>query len=163
LIHERENVITKILNCDLDAAEKIVEEIASVSSYSLTENTYGNTPAINRENHKKNSEYFNLLGRRKQINSDINREKLNYFDLIKKLMNEPTLPAHIRKELEIIISDDEVRSINVSPVSVTYDRELGKHVYDPAITDAIRTGMIDPTMDSDEAVARLNETQRRTK
>lgn len=163
LMHEREIAITKILNCDLDTAEKIIEEITSISPYSLTENVYGNTPAINSENDEKNREYLNLLQRRKQMNSEINRDKLKYFDLIKDLLNDSTLPVHIRKELELIISGDEVRSIDVSRESVAYARELEKHSYDPAITDAIRTGTIDPTMDSDEAVARLNETQRRTK
>lgn len=152
LIHERENAITKILNCDLTTAEKIVEEIESISSYSLTEFMYGSTPAINSENSEKNAEYRVLLKRRKQINSDINLYKLRYFDLIKDLLNDSTLPVHIKKELEVIISSDEVRSIEVSNESRAYARELEKHSYDPAITDSIRAGIIDPTMDSDEAV-----------
>lgn len=152
LIHERENAITKILNCDLATAEKIVEEIESISPYSLTEVMYGKNPARNNENADKNNEYNNLLKRKKQINSDINLYKLRYFDLIKDLLNDSTLPVHIKKELEVIISSDEVRSIDVSNESKAYARELEKHSYDPTLMDSIRTGMIDPSMDSDEAV-----------
>lgn len=163
LIHERENDIEKTLNCDLTTAEKIVEEIESISSYSLTEFMYGSTPAINSENSEKNAEYRVLLKRRKQINSEINRDKLSYFDLIKDLLNDSTLPVHIKKELEAIISSDEVRSIEVSNESRAYARELEQHPYDPALMDSIRVGIVDPTMDSEEAVARLNGTQGKSK